>query len=80
MTTPAGNVVVLLEPDYAYGTGVLRLRVEHVDRADPVDFHGEPWYRVQGMQLSTVGAELGRREVLVRGWRLPPADADRGGR
>ena len=69
----------MLEPDYAYGTGELRLRVEHVDRAYPIDYHGETRYLVQGMQLSTAGTELGRREVLVRGRQLPPAGSDRGG-
>jgi hypothetical protein len=76
----AGYVVVLLEPDYAYGTGQLRLRVEHVDRAHPVDYHGDTWFQVQGVQLSIAGAELGRREVLVRSRRLPAAGSDRGGR
>lgn len=72
VTTPAENVLVLSEPDYAFGAGDIRLRVEQVDRAHSVIHHGDIWYQVQGMQLNTGGAEIGRREVLVRGRRLPP--------
>lgn len=72
-TTPAENVLVLSEPDYTFGAGDLRLRVQQVDRAHPVTHHGDIWYRVEGMQLNTGGTEIGRREVLVRGRRLPLA-------
>jgi hypothetical protein len=73
MTTAAGNVVttVIPEADYCYGRGPLKIRVDWIDRADPVRYDGENWYRVQGVQLSSTGAEIGRREILVRGRRLP---------
>ncbi len=35
MTAPV-RVVVILEPDYQFGVGELRLRVERVDRVNPV--------------------------------------------
>ena len=73
MTAPTGRVLTFAEPDYQYGAGPLKLRVEHIDRANPVRYDGENWYRVDGVQISGNGAELGRRQVLVRGRRLPSA-------
>jgi hypothetical protein len=72
MPASAGKVIVIGEPDYCYGRGELRLRVERVDRGNPVRYDGENWYHVEGIQLGTTGVELGRRQVLVRGRRLPP--------
>ena len=68
----AGNVVAIQEPDYQYGVGVLYLRVERVDRANPVRYDNEPWVWVEGVQVTAGGAEIGRRSVLVRARRLPP--------
>ena len=65
-------VLVVPEPDYCYGVGQLRLRVEHIDVANPVAYDGELWYRVRGMQIRADGVEVQRDEVLVRGRRLPP--------
>lgn len=65
-------MVVLAEPDYMYGAGPLKLRIECVDRARPTAYEGDIWYRVVGVQIAGSGAELSRREVLVRGRRLPP--------
>jgi hypothetical protein len=70
--TAAGKVMSIAEPDYQYGVGALRLRVERVDRTNPVRYDGENWYRVEGVQLSASGTEIGPRTVLVRGRRLPP--------
>ena len=70
VTTVSGDVLTLLEPDYQYGVGPLRLRVECVDRAHPMVYEGENWYPVNGVQLSADGKELARRQVLVRGSRL----------
>ncbi|GAA1541134.1 hypothetical protein GCM10009827_070700 [Dactylosporangium maewongense] len=64
-------VVVLGEQDYRYGTGELRLRVESVDRAGPIEFDGEPWLQVRGVRLRRDGTEVGRLQVLVRAARLP---------
>ncbi len=38
MSGSAGGVVAIAEPDYAYGTGVLYLKIEKVDRANPVRY------------------------------------------
>jgi hypothetical protein len=57
---------------WCYGQGPIRVRVERIDRANPVRYDGENFYRVEGMQVSPTGAELGRREVLVCGRRLSP--------
>lgn len=71
MTAPTGKMMVFLEPDYQYGVGPLRLRVERVDRAHPAHYDGETWFPVEGVQLDAAGHELGCRSVLVRGRRLP---------
>jgi hypothetical protein len=68
--TLRGQVLTLLEPDYQYGVGPLRLRVERVDLAHPLPYEGEDWYPVEGVQVSADGTELGMRQVLVRGSRL----------
>jgi hypothetical protein len=72
MTAPA-RVVVILEPDYQFGMGELRLRVERVELANPVRYDGENWYRVEGVQLTKNGAEVGARQVPVYGRRPPPS-------
>ncbi len=71
---PAGHVLTLAEPDYRYGVGPLRLRVERVDRRHPTTYEGETWFPVEGVQLRADGAELRHRAVLVRAARLvaPP--------
>ena len=69
MTAPRGTVMIFAEPDYQYGVGPLRLRVDRVDRAHPY-FDGEKWLPVEGVQLDRAGHELGRRNVLVRGHLL----------
>lgn len=71
MDAAAGRVLLLGEPDYCYGEGPLRIRVDRVDRANPVRYDGDTWYRVEGVQIGSTGVEVGRREVLVRGRRLP---------
>jgi hypothetical protein len=70
MSAAINGVWIFSEPDYQYGVGPLRLRVERIDRANPTHYDGEDWYRVEGVQVSATGAELGRRHVLVRGRRL----------
>ncbi len=77
MTGTAGDtadraVVAFAEPDYQYGRGVLYLRMVDVERANPVRYENEPWFWVEGVQLTAGGAEIGPRKVLVRGRRLPP--------
>jgi hypothetical protein len=70
MAAPVGTVMVFPEPDYQYGVGPLRLRVERVDRNHPAHYDGESWFPVEGVQLDSMGHELGHRSVLVRGRRL----------
>jgi hypothetical protein len=69
MNAPSGREMILAEEDYCYGSGPIRIRVEKIDRV-PVDYHGEAFYRVEGVQLNATGAEVARREILVRGRRL----------
>ena len=66
-----GKVIRLSEPDYCYGQGSLTIRLERVDRAHPVQYDGDTWYHARGVQIGYNGAEIGRREVLIRGRRLP---------
>jgi hypothetical protein len=63
--------LILLEPDYQYGVGSLRIRVEQIDREHPIVDGGKIWYPVKGIQLAANGRELGLRAVYVRGSRLP---------
>jgi hypothetical protein len=73
MTGAGQPLVAIAEPDYQYGLGVLYLRIEKVDRANPVPYENEPWLWVEGMQVTAKGVEIGHRRVLVRARRLPPA-------
>lgn len=77
MGQPEARVLVIAEADYCYGVGTLRLRVERIGR-DPVPYAGDTFYTVEGVELSRSGAELRRREVLVRARRLrsPPGAPD----
>lgn len=65
-----GRVLFLSEADYLYGAGPLRLRVDRIDYVNPVHDDGEPWYTVEGFQVSAAGIELQPRCVLVRGCLL----------
>jgi hypothetical protein len=49
------------------------MRIEHVDRANPVNYDGANWYQVVGMQLNHNGTERGHRSLMVRVTRLPTA-------
>jgi hypothetical protein len=49
--------------------------VERIDRTNPARYDGEVWYPIEGVQIGGDGAELRRREVVVRAARLLfPAD------
>ena len=71
VSASVGKVIRLSEPDYCYGQGPLTIRLLLVDRAHPVRYDGDIWYRVEGVQLGRNGVEVGRRDILVRGRRLP---------
>jgi hypothetical protein len=65
---------VFAEADYCYGVGPLRLRADHIDWANPIQYDQDTWYYVDGVESTGSGIELGRRRVLVRGRRLPASD------
>ena len=73
MADPTSAVLLVQEADYLYGVGPLSLRVEHVHYADPQQYDGDVWLRVDGTQIGRRGAELGRRSVMIRARRLPVA-------
>lgn len=75
MSAPQRRELILAEDDYCWGSGPLRIRVEKVD-PEPVQYHGDVFYQVEGVQLSTTGAEIGRRQALVRGRQLQRPAAD----
>jgi hypothetical protein len=47
MMPEVGKVYHLAEPDYAYGTGPLAVRVLKIVR--PVEMYGEPWWEVEAV-------------------------------
>jgi hypothetical protein len=69
---PDDDILVLAEADYLYGAGRLILRVQHIDRGHPISYRNENWYPVRGIEISGNGADVGDRETVVRGARLPP--------
>jgi hypothetical protein len=71
LTGSACRVLTLAESDYQYGVGPLTLRVEQIDRSCPMPSEGEDWFPVEGVQTGASGRYLGRRQVVVRGSRLP---------
>jgi hypothetical protein len=71
-TTAGPPVLRVEEADYQYGAGPLTLRLEAIDWSNPVRYDNDVWYPVRGVQIAWNGAELDRREVLVRARRLPP--------
>jgi hypothetical protein len=75
-TRPATHFAEL---DYCYGIGSLYMRVERVDWSRPVDYNGETWYEVDGIEVTSDGREIGRRQALVRSRRLAafPRDSNR---
>ena len=71
---PSRPVVTFVAGDFDPGEGrpgPLRMTVEFVAWSQPQQRSDGPWFRVRGMQLAPDGRELGVRDVLVRGSRLP---------
>ena len=58
------------QSDYCFGAGPLWLRVEHIDWGKPVSYDNDTWYEVYGVEVSSTGQEVGRRQALVRATRL----------
>jgi hypothetical protein len=67
---PRAPVLEFAESDYCYGTGPLLMRVEHIDWNRPVLYDNENFYQVDGIEITSDGREIGRRQALVRGRRL----------
>ncbi|MGX6600596.1 hypothetical protein ACWKSP_00445 [Micromonosporaceae bacterium Da 78-11] len=65
------------QTDYCFGVGPLRLRVEHVDWDNPVNYNDDIWYEVDGVEVSSTGQEVGRRQALVRAQRLAALPTNR---
>ncbi|GAA2631095.1 hypothetical protein GCM10010399_73910 [Dactylosporangium fulvum] len=61
------DVHIFQEADYRFGTGTLTIRVDHINWDKPDLYDGEFWYPVEGLQLSTIGVEIGQRQVMIRG-------------
>lgn len=67
---PAAPVSLFPESDYRFGAGPLRMRVERVDWNRPVHYDNDSWYEVDGVEVTSDGREIGRRQALVRGRNL----------
>lgn len=65
------------EADYCYGSGPLVMRIERIDWGSPLSRDGDTWYQVVGVEIADDGREIGRRQALVRGRRLPPNTGSR---
>jgi hypothetical protein len=74
--TPGPNTITVREEDYRYGGGPLTLRLECIDQGRPLRIDGDDWYLVRGVQIGWNGADLDRREVLIRARSLPAPIAD----
>lgn len=57
------DVIRVPEADYAYGLGVLTLRVTHVD---PDPHPNLEWLRVAGTEIRWDGTDGRQRDVLIR--------------
>ena len=60
------------EADYRFGAGPLRMTVDRVDWAAPVQQDSEVWYEVSGTEIAEDGRVVGPRRTLVRAGRLAP--------
>jgi hypothetical protein len=67
------------QSDYCFGAGPLWLRVEHIDWAHPVSYDNDTWYEVDGIEVSSTGQDVGRRQALVRAVRLAAMPGGRRG-
>ena len=67
MTVPIGRFD---EADYRYGIGTLIIQIETVDWANPQQHDGEEWYSVIGVEFTTDGRVIGRRQALIKARRL----------
>jgi hypothetical protein len=54
------------ETDYRFGAGPLRMTVEYIDWSNPVEYDGEIWHEIVGVEQTSDGREIGRRRALVK--------------
>lgn len=61
-----GDVLHINEPDYLYGTGLLRLQVTKVGAVQQLA--GNAWVDVEGLTLASDGTPLGQqpRHAVIR--------------
>ncbi|GIM92232.1 hypothetical protein [Paractinoplanes toevensis] len=74
---PERPVSEFAQEDYLFGSGPLWLRVERVQRDRPVEYNGDLWYEVEGVEISSTGRDVARRQVLVRAQRLTSLPTNR---
>lgn len=67
---PTHPIRTFPETDYRFGSGPLRMTVEHVDWSKPVLYDDETWYEVVGVEQTPDGREVGHRRALVKGSQL----------
>jgi hypothetical protein len=63
-------VLTVQDQGYCFGVGPVRIRIERIDRDNLVMRDGERWYQVHGVTLTRDGADIGPRQLLIRGRRL----------
>jgi hypothetical protein len=65
------QVWTFAEADYRFGVGPLRMTVERIDWANPLQQDDEIWYEVDGLELTETGQIIGPRRTAVKASRLP---------
>ena len=65
MSTVVSQTLILAEPDYLYGAGTLRLRVERVSTRRFV-YDNDTWVMIEGMEIGWGDTPRGLRQVAVR--------------
>jgi hypothetical protein len=63
------QTLILAEPDYMYGAGTLRLRVERVSTRQFLH-DNDTWVMVEGVEIGWDGAPRDLRQVAVRASQL----------
>ncbi|GAA0916248.1 hypothetical protein [Virgisporangium aurantiacum] len=69
MSTVVSQTLIFAEPDYMYGAGNLRLRVERVSTRRFIH-DNDTWVMVEGVEIGWDGAPRDLRQVAVRASEL----------
>jgi hypothetical protein len=69
VSTVVSRTLILAEPDYMYGAGTLRLRVERVSTRRFL-YDNDLWVMVEGVEIGWDGAPRDLRKVAVRASEL----------